>query len=61
MAQGQGRGMPAGGQSDVREKVWKMSSEAEELGGVSLASWAVVRTFALQRDEESGRAFSRVT
>ena len=53
--------MPAGGQSGVREKVWKMSSEAEELGRVSLASWAVVRAFALQRDGESGRAFSRVT
>ena len=45
----------------VRERVWKMSSEAEGLGGVSLACWAIVRALALQRDGESGRTFSRVT
>ena len=49
---GPGQG-PVGGQSGKREKVWKMSSEAEESGGVSLASWATGRAFALQR-EQSG-------
>ena len=49
MGQGLGRGLWEARVVRERERVWKMSSEAEELGGVSLASWA----FALQR-EQSG-------
>ena len=42
MGQGRGRGLWEARVVRERERVWKMSSEAEELGGVSLASWAFV-------------------